>query len=315
MLRNLLKRLPNNLYTTIPLSGFLSILFIGLTLGTCLAKSKQYLSYEVGIQKPLITEYSSLSPTKYIEANFKVKSSSVRSIPSPNSLVRIDSDTTELEYGNKVENSKRYFFQPGAYGLRKRESYYQNAMLLINQINVGITDNFLLGGGIIPFFAPSLTYAPLWLNTKITFPIYDDKLVLGLSGYFFTIFTSSENSNFGIAIANATYGSNYRNITIGIGYGYSDGELATSPSFNLSAVFKLTSQWFFVTENYFSIGSIVNVDALSMAGFRLAGKKSDFDFGAIVLRNKTDDINLALPYSYGPWFSLIIPFSTKSKED
>ena len=46
-------------------------------------------------------------------------------------------------------HSSRYIFAPSAYPIRKGSFYYQNYDLLLNDIQVGITDNFGMGIGYI----------------------------------------------------------------------------------------------------------------------------------------------------------------------
>ena len=41
----------------------------------------------------------------------------------------------------------RYFFNPSAIPLKKGEGYFQNAWILANSVQVGVTDNISLGGG------------------------------------------------------------------------------------------------------------------------------------------------------------------------
>src|SRR5665811_603994 len=53
-------------------------------------------------------------------------------------------------FGNP--QSTRYFWSPNGYGLKKGEGYYQNIWVLWNQFAYGVTDNFSIGGGIIPIF-------------------------------------------------------------------------------------------------------------------------------------------------------------------
>ncbi|HTL82998.1 MAG TPA: hypothetical protein VL651_14895, partial [Bacteroidia bacterium] len=46
-------------------------------------------------------------------------------------------------------NATRYFFAPSAIPLKKHEGYFQNAYLLANSVNVGITNNITVGGGVV----------------------------------------------------------------------------------------------------------------------------------------------------------------------
>ncbi len=67
---------------------------------------------------------------------------------------RLDAKTIVSEdYWFPNPNATRYFFAPSAIPIKKGEGYYQNAYLLANMANYGITGNFSFGGGVILPFA------------------------------------------------------------------------------------------------------------------------------------------------------------------
>ena len=54
-------------------------------------------------------------------------------------------------------HSSRYFFGPSAIPLKKGDKYYQNALILLNSFQAGITDHFSMGGGFVVPFAIFIT--------------------------------------------------------------------------------------------------------------------------------------------------------------
>ena len=78
--------------------------------------------------------------------------------------------------------ASKYFFGGSAYTVEKDQGIYRNTWVFINQFDFGITDNFSLGGGIIPFFLIAGGPTPVWLNSKVRFPVQEDKINLALNG-------------------------------------------------------------------------------------------------------------------------------------
>ena len=63
--------------------------------------------------------------------------------------------------------STRYFWSPNGYGLEKGEGYYQNIWVLWNQFAYGLTNNFSVGGGIIPTFFFGGAPTPVFATAKL----------------------------------------------------------------------------------------------------------------------------------------------------
>lgn len=83
--------------------------------------------------------------------------------------------------------STRYFWQPNGYGLKKGEGYYQNVWIFFNQVSVGITDNFLIGAGIVPLFLFAGSSSPVWIAPKFSVPIKKDKFNMGAGALMGTV--------------------------------------------------------------------------------------------------------------------------------
>lgn len=176
--------------------------------------------------------------------------------------------------------STRYFWQPSGYGLKKGEAYYQNVWILFNQFSVGLTDHFLLGGGILPFFLFAGSPTPVWITPKGSIPVVKDKVNIGIGGLFATVI-GDQDLNLGILYGSATFGPRDRNFTFGMGYGYSGGEWASRPVFSANFLSRVGARGYFVMENY-----ILDIDRqygiLSIIGGRsIIGRGAGLDYGLV----------------------------------
>ncbi len=196
--------------------------------------------------------------------------------------------------------SSRYFWSPNGYGLRKGEGYYQNIWVLWNQFAYGLTDNFSIGGSVIPLFFFGGAPTPVFVNPKLSFPIEKDKFNLGAGVMAGTVL--GENvGGFGIAYGVSTFGSPDNNVSIGLGYGFADGEWASSPLVNFSGMFRLSSRWYILSENYY-IGTDNGGGGTISGGARWIIKKAALDFGLFIPFG-TDAELFAVP-----WLGFTVPF-------
>ncbi len=170
----------------------------------------------------------------------------------------------------------RYFWAPNAYGLKKGEGYYQNIYVLWNQFVLGVNDNFSLGGGVIPLFLFGGGPTPVFATAKLSVPIEKDKLNLGGGAIVGTIL-GEDFGAFGLVYGLSTFGSPDNNVSIGLAYGFADGDWANTPLINLSGIFRISSRGYFISENYY-----INVDGTGAAVLGLGGrwiiKKAALDF-------------------------------------
>ena len=203
--------------------------------------------------------------------------------------------------------STRYFWQPNGYGLKKGEAYYQNVWVFFNQVSVGVTDNFLLGGGIIPVFFFNGAPTPVWITPKVSIPIVQDKVNLGVGGLFATVI-GAEGANLGILYSSATFGPRDRNFTFGVGYGYAGGDWANRPTFSANFLSRVGARGYFIMENY-----IIEVDrryaVLSIIGGRsIFGNGVGLDYGLVIPFFPDMDFFVAVP-----WLGITIPIGKKNQ--
>lgn len=196
--------------------------------------------------------------------------------------------------------STRYFWSPNGYGLKKGEGYYQNIWVLWNQFSYGVTDNFSIGGGVIPLFLFGGGPTPVFLTPKISIPIEKDRFNVGGGLLLGTILGESESS-FGILYGLSTFGTPDNNVTFGLGYGFAGSEWASSPLININGMFRVGSRGYFITENYYISTGGESAVIISLGG-RWIIKKAALDFGLVV---PVADIGEFIAI---PWLGFTVPF-------
>lgn len=142
-------------------------------------------------------------------------------------------------------NATRYLFAPSAIPLKKGTGYYQNAYILLNSANYGLTDNISIGGGVgIPLF--------FFVNPKIGTKVAKNLYVAG--GAIAATTFIGENITVAIPFAAATYGTEENNATLAAGYGlfWFDGDFSHSqyPITTLNGMMRLSNRLHLVTENW-----------------------------------------------------------------
>jgi len=216
-------------------------------------------------------------------------------------------------YGSQIKDgilwfenpqSTRYFWQPNGYGLKKGEAYYQNVWVFFNQVSYGVTDNFLIGAGMVPLFLFGGAPTPVWVTPKLSIPVVKDKLNLGVGGLIGTVIGESQ-SGFGLVYGTSTVGDRNTNMSLGVGYGYLSGNWANAPVITLSGMLRTGQRGYLLTENYFISTEEEDLLLLFVGGRRLI-KYAGLDFG------------LMFPFVSGgsffaiPWLGITIPFGNTS---
>lgn len=219
------------------------------------------------------------------------------------SINRVDSHEGEGAIAGYIAiHTTRYLFAASAYGLEKGESYYQNILVFYNQYNIGITDRFSLSVGVIPFFLIAGAATPVGVTPKYSIPLVKNKVNLSV-GVLIGGVIGERNSLIALPHITASFGSREKNVSIGAGYVYADGQIQPFPQINFSGVIRISRGLFLMTENY------VISDGTDFAGISIIGAKS-------LLSKSALSYGLGIPfYSYYdeviaiPWIGLTIPFS------
>ena len=241
----------------------------------------------------------------------RIKTDKLGEITIPSSEVKRISELTVNQskdgtYWIDNPQSTRYFWAPNGYNLKKGEGYYQNVWILFNQAVYGITDHFSAGIGTIPLFmfGDGMENTPIWLTLKYSAPVVKDKINLGAGVLAGTI--PGGNGYAGIFYGISTFGSKDKNINIGLGWGFSDGDVGNTPLINIGGMLRTGKNGYLITENYILTSSDGAVIATILGGRR-------------IIRNFGLDFGLMIPWVTGgggtiaiPWLGFTVPFGTKS---
>jgi hypothetical protein len=219
---------------------------------------------------------------------------------------------TPLEKGQVVagqdwfENphTTRYFFGANGYSLRRGEGYYQNTWIFLNQVSYGVTNNITIGAGIVPLFIFAGASTPVWITPKVAFPIVKDKVNVGAGAFLGTVL-GEEDTGFGLLYGSTTFGPRDRNISLGIGYGFVDGEWADTPAISVSGMVRTGKKFAFMMENYF-VDTGDETGAISLLGGRFIGKRIAVDAALALPISEFDEEFIAVP-----WLGINVPFGNR----
>ncbi len=205
--------------------------------------------------------------------------------------------------GNRLwlenRHAVRHFWSPSAYGLRRGEGYYQNAWVLFNQVNFGITDHFSMAFGTVPAFLFGAS-TPAWASIKLSTPVFEDQL--NMAGNLLVGTVLGEGTGFGIAYGSASMGSRDRNATLGLGFGLADGALSPYPSITFGGMYRISEKGYLITDNFFFSGGDTNFAIIALGG-RTSWPSITLDYGGLIPAGDTADGTVIIP-----WLGVTINF-------
>lgn len=204
-------------------------------------------------------------------------------------------------YWHKNPQSTRYFFAPNAIGLKKGKGYYQNTWILFNNVNYGISDNFSIGGGIVPLFLFGSVATPFWILPKVSVPLANNNIHLAAGAMIGGVIGEDTGGGGGVLYGATTFGNTDRNLTAGIGYGYAGGDISNTPVLNISGITRVSQTVYLISENYMFPGTDFN--GLISFGARWAPENFAVDFALVrPLEEAGGLIGI-------PWLGVTIPFN------
>lgn len=157
-----------------------------------------------------------------------------------------------------IGNGNRLFFAPTARGLRRGENTLQVVSLYFVGANFGITNNVSLGGYVSIIPGIGLNNQFIMLTPKVSFPV-SEKLHVGAGALYLRLpdFDGSldNSSGAGILYGAATYGSADNNVTAGLGYGFFEGEIGSTPILQLGGQKRVSRRISLISENYIILDS------------------------------------------------------------
>lgn len=240
------------------------------------------------------------------EAQVRLKTETIGEITIPKDQIKTITEISISEKKNGtywLENPQatRYFWAPNGYNLKEGEGYYQNVWVLFNQAVYGISDHFSAGIGTVPLFLLGGTSTPAWITLKFSVPVVENKFNLGAGALVGTV-VGANSSGFGVLYGIGTIGSRDENLNIGLGWAYAGGQIASTPTVNISGMVRTGPKGYIISENYF-IGTSDSFSVLMSIGGRRMIKRMGLDFGAFIPFGTGIDTFVAVP-----WLGFTIPF-------
>ena len=213
--------------------------------------------------------------TAVTDTEVQVESSFGHTVLRRNSIVSIVEHSTDSLHQGEVwpedPSRTRLLFAPTGRMLRSGEAYFTDAYILFPGFQLGVSDNFSLGGGasIIPgvnpldqfyFLTPKLG---VYSSPRVNFAV--GALVGGAMNI---------NSPVGIAYGVGTYGGEDNSVTAGVGYAFAGTDAKSSALLMIGGSTRLTRNTALVTENYLYTGDGTGIVS---GGVRFIGDRISVD--------------------------------------
>ena len=197
-----------------------------------------------------------------------------------------DDQLKEGKYWFPNPNSSRLFFAPTGRMLKQGEGYFADYFIFFPTITFGVTNNITLGGGFSILPGVDLDEQVLLFTPKVGVKTFK-KMDLAIGAL---IVKLPESTSAGILYGVSTFGSLDNSITVGLGYGYFDDELADKPIVVLGGETRTSRNISLVTENW--LVPEKDTPILSF-GLRFFGEKLSADFALIF---PLEDKVITFPY-------------------
>lgn len=201
----------------------------------------------------------------------------------------------------------KYLIGPSAFNLKKGESYYQTAYLLLHSINWGITDEFSIGIG---FELISLLVSGGDGALRDTEPVYfitpkyriqvSEDIQLGIGVHHGKL--SDYIHEFSVGYGLVTYGNPEHNASLGLGFGYFDyggGEVGfkSEPVITVSGMTRISKRVSLVTENWlYPADSYRGYSGISTYGFRILWENMSLEVALVNNDEIVKDVPIGVPY-------------------
>lgn len=188
--------------------------------------------------------------------------------------------TTKAGYYD-IGNGNRLFFAPTGRGLRRHEATLQDVNVYLLGVNYGITDNISLGGYMSVVPGLSLDEQFLVFTPKISYPIRDNLNVgFGLLYVRVPNFDSQgTGTGAGIGYGALTYGGADNNFTVGLGYGFVQGNIGSTPILQVGGQTRVSRRISLLSENY--IVADANAGMGGLYGVKINWRRTSLGLGAL----------------------------------
>ncbi len=206
---------------------------------------------------------------------------------------------------SSFDHSTRYLFAPSAIPLKKGEGYYQNVMIGLNSVNVGITDNIAVAGGVemITLLLSLDLEEPIvlgFVNAKYACQVAEHVHVGGgllINGVISSGALFNENVANATAYGMVTLGNENTHFTASLGARMNNTGEFGSPVGAFSAAHRISNRVGLVTENWLiwdNRGSFSTLPAVHAGALRFFSDFIVVDMGVFFFGAHFDGDNATL---------------------
>jgi hypothetical protein len=194
-------------------------------------------------------------------------------------IVKVTSErggsTRNGQYYFPNPNATRLIFAPTGRMLEAGEGYFSDYWIFFPGVSVGLADMVSIGGGMSIFPGVDLGEQLLYFTPKVGVA-RTEKFNAAIGALYVTVPSfddGSDRESAGMLYGVGTWGSLDNSFTAGLGYGFANGELASSPAVLIGGEMRASPRVAFVTENYIIPGGT----ALLGGGLRFMGRGLSVD--------------------------------------
>jgi hypothetical protein len=143
----------------------------------------------------------------------------------------------------------RLFFAPSGRMLRQNETYFSDAYIFFPSVQVGVTNQFTLGGGVSIFPGISVDEQIFYLTPKVG--LYASPNVnVAVGALIAGAGAISDQTPVGIGYGVVTLGDENTSATVGTGFGFQRGNTSSTGVLLLGGSTRVSKSFALVTENY-----------------------------------------------------------------
>ena len=166
-------------------------------------------------------------------------------------------------------NATRLFFGPTGRAVGKGRGYLGVYEVLFPFVTYGVTDQFSISGGtpVIPGIVGEVFY----IAPKFTL-VETDRMAVATG----VLAGSTGDYTAGVVYGVGTFGDRDRAASVGVGFGFSNGDFESQPVVMAGGEMRVGAQTKLITENYFAPGES---GAVLSGGIRFFGERLSADFG------------------------------------
>ena len=208
------------------------------------------------------------------------------------SLSVTEGQVEEDEFWPQDPNRTRLFFGPTARTLPKGDGYLSVYELVMPFLGYGFTDSFTLAGGTFLLFGSGQDTFPFYVAPKLR--LFKKGKAEGAIG---VLALAVDGETAGILYGVLTNGSPKASVTLGLGFGFVNDELADTPAVMLGAETRASRGVSLMTENYLFPGG----SGLVSVGPRFFGRRLSADLGLATVVGEDDDGWIIFPLINFSW--------------